>query len=183
MPERPPDPTLESSTLRWMRSGVVLIALFVLAFPVYRLYEPAARAAAREEQRESLIDQGERLWSQSCAACHGAIGEGIDAPALNSRQFLSAVTDEQIESLAAHGIPGSEMSAWSLDFGGPLTSQQIAAITTFIRAWEGDAPDRPDWRNPTPPPGAGHHEDEEADDAHGEEPAEEPHDEEPPDEH
>ena len=38
------------------------------------------------------------------------------------------------------------MSAYSLDFGGPLTTEQIKAVTQFIRSWESDAPDRPDWR-------------------------------------
>jgi hypothetical protein len=39
------------------------------------------------------------------------------------------------------------MSAYSLDYGGPLTSEQIKALTTFVRSWEEDAPDRPDWRD------------------------------------
>lgn len=158
MPERPPDPEIEASTVRWMTVGTVLIVLFILAFPLYRWYEPAGRAEAREEQQESLTAQGGELWLQSCASCHGANGEGVDAPALNSKQFLGGVVDEQIESIIAHGIPGTEMSAWSLDFGGPLTSQQVTAISTYIRSWEPDAPDRPDWRSPTPPPGAGHDE-------------------------
>jgi hypothetical protein len=40
------------------------------------------------------------------------------------------------------------MSAYSLDHGGPLTSEQIRSLALFIRSWEGDAPDVPDWRNP-----------------------------------
>jgi hypothetical protein len=40
------------------------------------------------------------------------------------------------------------MGAYSLDFGGPLTSEQIEAITTFLRAWEEGAPDVENWRDP-----------------------------------
>ncbi|HEX6302116.1 MAG TPA: c-type cytochrome [Acidimicrobiia bacterium] len=167
MPERPPDPAVERSTRRWIITGVVLTALFALAFPVYRWYEPSARAEARETLTESLTEQGRELFSANCASCHGAEGQGVDAPALNSQQFLLAATDDQIASLIAHGVPGTEMAAYALDFGGFLTLEQIEAVATFIRSWEEDAPDRPDWRSPEG--GDGH--DEEPADAHEEEPA------------
>jgi hypothetical protein len=43
MPERPPDPQTEASTNRWILAGLVLIALLVLSFPLYRFYEPSNR--------------------------------------------------------------------------------------------------------------------------------------------
>ena len=186
MPERPPDPAVERSTRRWIIAGIALTALFALAFPFYRLYEPSARAEARETLTESLTEQGLELFAANCSSCHGDDGQGVDAPALNSQQFLSAATDDQIASLIAHGVPGTGMSAYALDFGGFLTLEQIEAVATFIRSWEEDAPDRPDWRSPEG--GEGH--DEEPADAHEEEPAdaqeEEPadgHEEEPADGH
>jgi hypothetical protein len=39
------------------------------------------------------------------------------------------------------------MGAYSQDFGGPLTSEQIKAVVTYIRTWEPNAPDNPDWRS------------------------------------
>lgn len=148
MPERPPDPDVERSTRRWLITGIALTALFALAFPFYRWYEPSARAEARETLTESLTGQGRELFAANCSSCHGDDGQGVDAPALDSRQFLSAATDAQIASLIAHGVPGTEMSAYALDFGGFLTLEQIEAVATFIRSWEKDAPDRPDWRSP-----------------------------------
>ncbi|MBT8211747.1 MAG: hypothetical protein KJN71_01245, partial [Acidimicrobiia bacterium] len=56
-------------------------------------------------------------------------------------------SDDQTSLLISVGVPGSQMSAYSLDYGGPMTSEQIKAITTFLRSWEEDAPDRPDWRD------------------------------------
>ena len=38
------------------------------------------------------------------------------------------------------------MSAWSLEFGGTLTDEQIRQITTYLRSLEPDAPSVPDWR-------------------------------------
>ncbi|MCH7901523.1 MAG: cytochrome c [Acidobacteria bacterium] len=148
MAERRADPELESSTNRWMVAGVVLTVLLFLAFPIFRFYEPANRAEAREVLIESMVAQGEELYAANCASCHGDDGEGVDAPALNSQQFLTSVTDEQVSSIIAHGIPGSEMSAYGLDFGGFLTLQQINGIAAFLRSLEEDAPDRPDWRFP-----------------------------------
>ncbi len=174
MPQRKHDDELEKSTTRWMAVGVGLTALFALMFPFYRLYEPVGREEARANLQASLASQGEEIFQASCASCHGAAGQGVDAPALNSKQFLEAATNEQISSLIAHGIPGTEMSAYSLDFGGFLTSQQINAVTTFLRSLEENAPDRPDWRDMIGAEGEPHDEDAEA----GE--AEPGHDETPP---
>lgn len=142
------DEELDRSTNRVMALGGVVMLLMVLAFPFYRLYEPNARAAARETHVESLVNQGSSIWEFNCSSCHGLNGEGVSAPALNSQQFLQSATNQQIEGLVAVGVPGTQMSAFSLDFGGPLTLEQIKAVVTFIRSWEPDAPDREDWRAP-----------------------------------
>ncbi len=99
-------------------------------------------------QQASLAEQGSRIYDLNCAACHGGDGEGGSGPALNAKQFLEGAVDDQIASLIAVGVPGTQMSAYSLDFGGPLTSEQIEAVTVFVRSWEEDAPDFPNWRDP-----------------------------------
>lgn len=140
------DAELDASTNRVMIAGVVLMALMAAIFPLYRWFEPTNRDEARSDQRASLVGHGEELFDVSCASCHGLAGEGGTGPALNSQQFLQSATDRQIELLVAVGVPGSLMSAYSQDFGGPLTSEQIRAIAMFLRSWEPDAPDLPDWR-------------------------------------
>ena len=147
MPEHT-DTEFETSTRRWMWAGVVLMVLFILAFPIYRLYEPGARAKAREQQLVDLRDEGRNVFLDNCASCHGSDGEGINAPALNSKQFLDNVVQNQIASIVAHGIPGSEMVAWSVDYNGPLTSEQIGAVSSYLDSLRPNAPDRPDWRSP-----------------------------------
>jgi mono/diheme cytochrome c family protein len=139
---------LNASTIRWMRAGVVLMALFIAMFPVYRLYEPAGRAEARANQRTFLAAQGADLFDSSCSGCHGEAGIGGIAPAVGSRDFLDLADDTQISQLIALGMPGSEMVAYSIDFGGPLTSSQIGAITTYLRSLEADAAPNPFWRTP-----------------------------------
>jgi len=142
------DESLEESTNRLMVVGAVLMVVMALVFPLYRWVEPTNREAAREEQIDSLASTGESLWGFNCSSCHGMVGEGGIGPALNSQQFLQSATDEQTELIIAVGIPGTAMSAYSQDFAGPLTSEQIKALRIYIRSWEPDAPDVPDWRTP-----------------------------------
>lgn len=143
------DEELEESTNRIMMIGAVLLVGMALVFPLYRWFEPGGRESSREANLVSLAGEGEDLWGFNCASCHGLNGEGGVGPALNSQQFLQAATDDQIELLVSVGIPGSQMGAYSQDFAGPLTGEQIRALTVYMRAWEEDAPDRPDWRDTT----------------------------------
>ena len=142
------DPEINRSTNRVMLWGVLLLGAMVLVFPLYLAFEPSAREDAREENLASLASEGESVWEFNCASCHGTEGQGGTAPALNSEQFLEAGTDEQIASLVSVGVPGTPMSAFGQDFAGPLTSEQVESVVTFIRSWEEDAPDVPDWRDP-----------------------------------
>lgn len=142
------DEELEASTNRVMAYGVVLLFAMAAVFPLYRFTEPNNRAESRESQLSSLAETGEGLWGLNCASCHGLNGEGGSGPALNSKQFLQAAGDTQIETFVAVGVPGTQMSAYSQDFAGPFTSEQIRAVTVYLRSWEDDAPDRADWRDP-----------------------------------
>ncbi|MCB0990542.1 MAG: cytochrome c [Acidimicrobiales bacterium] len=141
------DEELETSTNKWMLVGGVLMLCMAAVFPLYRWFEPTNREAAREQNLESLAEQGEEMWAISCASCHGLNGEGLIGPALNSQQFMQSASDDQIQLLIAVGVPGSQMSAYSQDHGGPLTSEQIRALQIFIRTWEPTAPDLPGWRD------------------------------------
>lgn len=151
MPERPPDPVLEEATNRWMRWGLILMAIMVLAFPIYRLTEPGQRADAAGERSAELAAQGKELYAVSCTGCHGQEARGgLAAPTLNSKEFLQSAVDEQIRSIIATGVPGTTMSPYSLDFGGPLTQEQIVALAAYLRSLEADAPSVPDWRQGVP---------------------------------
>jgi mono/diheme cytochrome c family protein len=144
------DPAITRSTRRWQTTGTFVLFLLVLAFPLYRATDGSRRDRALASRDQALMSQGGELWGANCASCHGINGEGVSAPALNSQEFLSSVTDEQIEGIIAGGIPGTAMPSWLNEYGGPLTDEQIAALVTYIRSWEKDAPSVPNWRTPTP---------------------------------
>lgn len=148
-------PALRRGTRRWQAVGSVLMLVLVLAFPAYKAVESTRRSDALTAQESALIASGHQIWSLNCASCHGTSGEGGSAPALNSQEFLSSVTDEQMRGIIAGGIPGTEMPAWWNGYGGPLTDQQLQAVVTYIRSWEKTAPSVPDWRSPAPSTGTG----------------------------
>jgi len=144
------DKDLDNSTNKFMLAGTILMVLMILVFPLYLSVEPSNRADARSTQKASLIDTGSQLFDQNCASCHGAAGEGGDSPALDATQFLQTVSDEQISSIIATGVPGTEMPAWAQDFGGPLTSEQVKSAVTYIRSLEALGVDNPGWRQGKP---------------------------------
>jgi mono/diheme cytochrome c family protein len=145
------DPAIVRSSRRWQTVGAFLLFLLVLAFPLYRATDGGRRAKALTAQQGALVAQGTVLWADNCAACHGPMGQGGTAPALDSKEFLSSVTDDQIHGIVAGGIPGTAMPTWLNEFGGPLTDQQIQSLVAYLRSLQPNAPSVPNWRTPNGP--------------------------------
>ena len=80
---------------------------------------------------------GERLFASTCAGCHGAKGEGADAPALNNPVLQQFATDTYFVETITRGRRGTAMAAFSEP--GPvrptLSPTEIESIVTFIRTW------------------------------------------------
>lgn len=85
-----------------------------------------------------VMAYAERLFNMTCTVCHGENGSGGTGPALNSQQFLTRQTNEQILNTIVNGghRPNSTMPA----FGDRLTMVEIEALVDYIRAWEPTAP-------------------------------------------
>lgn len=76
--------------------------------------------------------RGAQVYAANCEVCHGDRGQGNigatlrkDWPGLNPEAF--------IEATVSRGVAGSRMPAWGQSNGGPLTNQQIADVTAYIR--------------------------------------------------
>jgi mono/diheme cytochrome c family protein len=138
---------LQRSLDRYYTAGLAFMLVLIVGFPLYRLREPHLRSQAKTEQTTTYTRIGNDLFKQSCASCHGAgAAGGGSAPTLASKQFLTATSDAQAALIIMGGVPGSSMSAWSLDFGGPLTDEQVRQLVTYLRSLEPSAPSIPDWR-------------------------------------
>lgn len=150
--DRPRPPAFESADLersldRYYAWGLVFMLVLIVSFPLYRLREPSLRRDALREQQVTYTALGNQLFSQNCAECHGSEAVGGSAPTLNAKEFLALTTNGQMQLMIQGGISGTSMSAWSIDFGGSFTDEQIRQIVTYLRSLESDAPSVPDWRN------------------------------------
>ncbi len=149
--ERPAPPPFEPAELersldRYLTAGLVFMIVLIVGFAAYRVREPTLRSDATRQQRVSYTAIGTQLFATNCSSCHGKGANGGSAPVLNSKEFLKGTSDEQIHSLIAGGVSGTDMPAWSLAFGGTFTDEQIAEITTYLRSLEPNAPSVPNWR-------------------------------------
>ncbi len=144
-PIDPPD--LARSLDRQYVAGLVCMALLVLAFPMYRIGEPSRRRSARVAVERESIAIGKETFVRQCAACHGADAAGGSiAPTLASREFLSVTSDQQMHWIISGGIPGTPMTAYHVDLGGPFTPQEIERLVRYLRSLEAGAPSIPEWR-------------------------------------
>jgi mono/diheme cytochrome c family protein len=136
--------------------GVLFLIVIVIGLPLYWVFEPSRQAGAREGAQDFLIERGRRLFETTanhgfnCSGCHGgmsatggnapfsitdpATGEvravTWNAPALNT--VLYRFSPEEVAFIITYGRPGTPMSAWGLDGGGPLNAQQIQSLIAYI---------------------------------------------------
>lgn len=117
--------------------ALVIIGLLSLAW----LGESARLARAADQFTAQRVERGRQIYAAQCMACHGQNGEGGVGRPLNNRTLLKNTLDEVFFSLIRSGVPGTQMPAWNVNFGGPLTDEDIHDVVTFIRAWEPTAPE------------------------------------------
>ena len=78
---------------------------------------------------------GEQLYSNHCAACHGATGLGGVGVPLALPDFQYAVTNDYLKQTIRRGRPGRVMPAFT-----QLNDNEVTAIIKHIRTW---APGKP----------------------------------------
>jgi mono/diheme cytochrome c family protein len=81
---------------------------------------------------------GEKLFRELCAECHGESGEGKKAPALHNQEFLGAATNGYLLATITLGRRGTPMPSWGT--GSPqhrrLTAGERKELAAFIRSWQ-----------------------------------------------
>ena len=126
----------QRSRLARLAAGAALIALFPVAI------------AARAEPAATQAD-GERVYQQTCSACHQADGSGVGGvfPPLAGSEWVSGEKGRLVR-IIMHGVTGpitvagEEYESMMPPWGGALGDAEIAAVATYVRAsWgnQGDA--------------------------------------------
>ena len=122
-----------SSTPTWLwsllgGSALLLIGLLVVALAVKPANAPQASA---ELAPPEVLAQGETIFNETCAACHGANGEGNVGPALDGSMHAWHHVDNQLRSFIGDGIPGTAM----VGHKDHLTATEIEAVISYMKAW------------------------------------------------
>jgi len=121
--------------------GLVLTLLTVAGFSFYWFGESVRLTHAAEDFAKERVQRGRRIYTEQCVSCHGADGDGGVGTVLNEKNLLRNTLDDIFFSVIRSGVPSTQMPAWSVDFGGPLTDEDIKDVVAFIRAWEPTAPE------------------------------------------
>jgi mono/diheme cytochrome c family protein len=73
------------------------------------------------------------LYKQNCAGCHGADGKNGAALDLANPVYQAWVDDSSLRNWISKGMPQTQMPAFAVSAGGPLTDKQIDALVQGIR--------------------------------------------------
>lgn len=95
--------------------------------------EPAERRWVQADPKA-----GQRLFAAHCAGCHGAQGEGVDAPQLNNKALLATGSDTYLVETISRGRRGTAMPSFQRPSPAypALSDSDIKSIVAFIRTWE-----------------------------------------------
>ena len=133
------------NTGKQINAMIVLLLLLLLAVGVYTIWDPFRAEAEKERTLEDMAERAARTYAANCRQCHGNMGEGRIAPALNPefRQRSPDLVDfTDPDKIAENrilvrntincGRIGTIMPAWSQEQGGALTDEQIRRLVILI---------------------------------------------------
>ncbi len=83
--------------------------------------------------RPTAVTDFATLYSQNCAACHGANGQSGPAIDLANPEYQALVDDPTLRKWISGGMPGTEMAAFAQPAGGMLTDAQVSALIAGMR--------------------------------------------------
>jgi mono/diheme cytochrome c family protein len=83
-------------------------------------------------------EKGRGFFGELCVECHGQLGEGSQAPALNNQEFLNAATNGYLYATISLGRNETEMPSWGRgsDKYRALNSQERHDIVAYLRQWQ-----------------------------------------------
>ncbi|PWV53939.1 cbb3-type cytochrome c oxidase N-terminal domain-containing protein [Chitinophaga sp. S165] len=85
------------------------------------------------------IAGGQKLFSTSCAPCHGAQGQGVVGPNLTDDYWLHGGQVKAVFTTIKYGVPEKGMKSWKDDF----SPKQLAMLTSYIKSIHGSNPPDP----------------------------------------
>jgi len=100
-----------------MTRALFIIGVLCLALPAYAQHETA-----------SDIEDGSRVFRQSCANCHGPDGNEIPGIDLGRGIFKTAKTDDDLIRIIQKGLPGTPMPPTN------MSDEQAKRVVAYLRS-------------------------------------------------
>jgi mono/diheme cytochrome c family protein/plastocyanin len=120
--------------------ALIMLSIVSLMIPVFWIMESNGEAIAKTQQHDTSVERGAALYAQYCFQCHGITGQGSTGPKLNGNSAVNALSDADLLRIISAGIydaanPSTAlMPAWSEQYGGPLTQDQIQYLFDLVRS-------------------------------------------------
>lgn len=114
------------------KTGLLILLIGILVILAAMQFSPASAQGCDDPE---VISQGASIYIENCAVCHGADGQGRVGATL-AKDWPSIRPDLRVRETIANGAPGALMPAWSQANGGPLSEEEIDALTCYILSWQ-----------------------------------------------
>ncbi len=82
------------------------------------------------------LEDGKKIYTQNCVACHGANGEGVVGPNLTDEYWLHGGTAKSVFHTITEGVPEKGMIAWKKS----LNPIQVQQVLSYIFSIQGTKP-------------------------------------------
>jgi cytochrome c oxidase cbb3-type subunit 3 len=82
------------------------------------------------------LEDGKKIYTQNCVACHGANGEGVVGPNLTDEYWLHGGTIKNLFHTITEGVPEKGMISWKKS----LNPIQIQQVSSYILSIQGSKP-------------------------------------------
>src|SRR5665213_2453931 len=79
------------------------------------------------------VEEGEQLFIENCAICHGPEGDAVPRVNLASGKFRHGSSDEELSQTIKNGIPGTAMPP------GNFHEHQLTALIAYLRSMNASA--------------------------------------------
>lgn len=86
---------------------------------------------------DASLNVAAKLYTSSCAACHGDKGQGMVGPNLTDEYWLHGGSVAEVFSTIKYGVPSKGMIAWK----NSLNGSQMQKLASYIISLQGTNPD------------------------------------------
>ena len=100
----------------------------VLAFTVAMALAVAWGGLSAQHETAADIEDGGRVFGNTCANCHGPDGDQVAGIDLGRGQFRRALSDQDLNQIIRNGIPGTAMPASN------FSEEQAARVVAYLRS-------------------------------------------------